>query len=392
VLVAGLNLYAYLYRAVPGRQPDEQFGLFKATFLFEVCTAAALVVLLLATGAIGPAVALMHADGYQAAFAVGLIVLVLLVALAEATYFLTAQAHIEKANWVDFVSQAAWTVPFAAWWAAGLPVTVTTVLLAQLGGCIVALILAARLIGVSRVLRAAPRWTELRPAIAFSVPMILPAVSFYLLKLADRFILSSYWSLSEVGVYTFAYTFVNVLYTFTAWAIFNAFGPRIVAAHNTGDFARRDLLQTYMMKASLVGFVAGLVALLALYRPLIAAVARPEYAAAAGVLPLVAVSFVFIIIGYPAGNMLFVQNRVRASAGIDLLGVGVGIAANLLLIPRWSYTGAAAASALGFAVTAAGKYAISGTLGALRGDILFSLAGEVRVVGAWYLRWRGAPE
>lgn len=392
VLIVGLNLSLYIYRSVPGRTVPEQLSLFKATFLFEVLAATAIVAATVGGGALPGLLRLFHADGYELAFAIGLVLLVLLVALAEVLYFLQAQTRIEQANWVDFISQAVWVVPFVAWWALGRPIGVVTVLVAQIAGCVAALAVAARLIGIRAWWRAKPRWSEISTGIAFSVPMILPAVSFYALKLADRFILSSYWSLKEVGVYAFAYTLVNMLYTFTAWAIFNSFSPRIIAAHNTGDYAQRNLLQSYMVKVSTAAFLIGLAVLLVTYQPIIAAIARVEYRGAARPIPLLGLSYLFIILTYPAGNMLFMQNRVRASAVIDTVGMAVGIIANLLLIPRWSYMGAAVASTLGFATIMVAKYAYSATLSALRPDVLFSVNSEVRLLSAYYLRLRGAAD
>jgi len=388
VLLLGGNLYMYVYRAAPGRAVTDQLELFKATFLFEVMVAAAVVSLVIGTGAIPFVLPLFHAEGYEVAFGTGLILLVFLIALAEVTYFLQAQTRIEQANWVDFTSQAAWVLPFIAWWALGLPAGVVAALVAQTAGCLSALVLGAWQIGVGAWWRARPRWSEIRLGLAFSVPMILPSISFYALKLADRFILSSFWGLKEVGLYSFAYTFVNMLYTFTAWAVFNSFGPRIIAAHNSGDIKHRDLLQTYMLKVSSVSFLVGLVALMVLYDPIISAFARPEYRAAARVLPLLALSQIIIIFAYPAGNMLFMQNRVRASAAMDIVGMGVGIGANLLLIPRWSYMGAAVASTMGFGAVLIGKYAISGALSSLRMDVLFSVEDELRLVSDYCSRWR----
>ena len=390
VLLVGLSLFMYVYRAAPGRNEESQLRLFKTTFLFELSATIVLVVATIASGSLPVFLRWFHADGYERVFAIGLALLVLLVALAEATYFLQAQTRIETANWIDFLSQAAWILPFALWWVAGRPVTVETVLLAQIGGCIAALALAARQIGLGGWLRARFLWSELRPAIAFSVPTIVPSIAFYALKLADRFILSSYWTLKEVGLYSFAYTFVNMVYTFSAWAIFNAFGPRIIAAHNNGDLEQRDLLQTYMLKVSITSYACGVVAILILYRPVIAAIARPEYVEAVRALPLLALVQLVVIAAYPAGNMLFMENRVRLSAAIDFIGMIVGVGCNLLLIPRWSYMGAAVASLFGFVTIFVGKYAASGMIARLRFDRLFSIDNEVRLLNSYYRRFRHA--
>ncbi|HYE86940.1 MAG TPA: polysaccharide biosynthesis C-terminal domain-containing protein [Vicinamibacterales bacterium] len=385
VLLLGGNLYAYLHRAVPGRPAAEQLSLFKTTFIVEMIATASLLTLLWLSGAVPAFLRLMNAEGYDAPFVIGLGLLLLLVALAEVTSLLQARTDIEAANWVDVLSQAAWVTPLAILWATGSRIDVSSVLLAQIGGGCVALLIGFWRIGLAEWWRAAPQWSQVRIALAFGAAMMLPSLSFYGLKLADRFVLSAFWSLQEVGLYSFAYSFVNMLYTFSAWAIFTTLGPRIIAAHNLGDVGQRDLLQTYMLKVALVAFAAGAVVLMLVFGPLAAAIARPEYAGAAGVIPALTLAQLIIIAAYPAGNLLFMQNRVRASAAVDVLGVVVCLGADVLLIPKWSYYGAAWASVLGFGTVLVGKYALSGALSTLRRDVLFSVAGE-RQLAADYFR------
>ena len=388
VLIVGLNLYLYVYRAIPGRDADHQFSLLKATSLFEIGVAIIVVGVIWGSGTVDTLTAALNATGYERAFTVGLVLLIALIALAEVTHFLLGQFRIEAANWVDFLSQGGWIIPFAAWWWLGWRIDVPTVLLVQLAGCTAALGVGAGLIGFRKWWSARPEWDEVRRGVMFSAPMIVPSISFYVLRLSDRFFLSTHWNLSEVGLYSFAYTFVNTLYTFTAWAIFNSMLPRIIAAHNTGNEAQRDVLQTYMIKVSVVGFVLALTVLVLVYQPIIDVVARPEYRDAWRALPLLGVSYVFTIVTYPAGNMLFMQNRVKESAAFDVLGMIVGIVGNILLIPRWSFMGAAVASTLGLGTIMVAKYASSRTLSTLRMDVLFSLEGEKRLFGSYLLRFR----
>jgi O-antigen/teichoic acid export membrane protein len=392
VILVGLNLHAYVYRIVPGQEAADQLAIFKATFLFETCAASALVALVLLSGQLPTLVQVLNAGGYERAFALGLVLLVGLVATTETTQFLTAQSRIETANWVDFLAQASWVPVLAMLWLAGVEVSVVVVCAAQVAGSLAALVYASRQVGLRAWWEARPRWQTLKPGVAFSLPMIVPALSLYSLKLADRFMLSYFGTLEDVGVYSFSYTLVNTVYTFTAWVIFNTFGPRIVAAHNRGDFPQRDVLQTYMLKLALTCFAAGLIALLLVARPLIETLTRPEYLRAIAPLPLVGLSYVFIIITFPAHYVLLMENRVGALVMVDVAGMVVGVVADLLLIPTFSYLGAAVASALGFAVIMAGKYAASRAHTALRRDLLFSVSDEMRLVRRYYMQiWSSVP-
>jgi O-antigen/teichoic acid export membrane protein len=177
-------------------------------------------------------------------------------------------------------------------------------------------------------------------------------------------------------VYSFAYTFLNTLYSFTAWVVFNTFNPRVYAAHNRDEIERRDVLQTYMLKAALASFILPSVVLFAVARPMIELVAQAGYVPAATVLPVVAVSFVMIIVAYPAHSLLTLQDRVFTLAIIDIAGMAIGLAGNFLLVPTWSYWGAAAASVAGLGTAAILKYACTDMSRRIRLDVLFSLRAE----------------
>lgn len=380
VVLAGLNLHAYVFRASPGLPEEEQLSIFKTTFLFELALSVTVVIGLLLSGVLPAILPLLNAEAYAVEFAAGLLVLVLLVAMTEVLQFLSAQTRIEEANWVDFLSQGAWVPVVAAAWLMGWRLGVLGLLLAQAAGCLAALGYGAARIGVRRWAAAPPRWGLLRTAILFSLPMALPTLSLYSLKLADRFILSHLRSLEDVGIYSFAYMIINTVYTFTAWIIFTTFGPRIVAAHNAADLDRRDWLQTYMLKAAVVCFAVALAGVLMAAPWLVAIVARPEFQPAIGALPLVSLGYVFIILAFPAHYLLLLANRVKLLVAIDLFGVAASLWLNWLLIPTWSFFGAAVASAVGFGLVMIGKYAASGVLGTLKSDLLFSMRVETRAL------------
>jgi O-antigen/teichoic acid export membrane protein len=380
VFLCGLNLSTYVYRAVPGRPEAAQLRIFKTTFLFETALTSIIVVAFLASGQLGAVLRYLNADLYRSSFILGALLLVLLVANAELTTFFQAQARLERSNWVDFLGQAAWILPLLVLRALGVSMSLNRLLLAQMAGGAAVLVYAARYIGARAWLRTRPEWSILKNGLAFSVPLIVPTMGVNSVRLADRLILSHYGSVADVGVYSLAAVFINTLYSFTAGIMSVTFGPRIFAAHNRGDFASRDMLQTYMLKAALVGFVVPYLALCLTGKSLIVLLARPDYLQAAGVLPLLGLSSIVLIVGYPANFLLTLQNRVVLLAVLDVAGMAVGVTANFLLIPHYSYFGAATAGVLGLATTAFLQYACSGMLSRFQPSLIFSLRAELGIV------------
>ena len=381
----GLNLYIYVYRAVSrgvGRRADE--GVFKSTSSFEIAGASIVVFAVLASGGLPRLAGLLNASGYELFFALGLLQIILLVAIAEITNFFSAQARLEEANWVDFLAQGAWVLAPALLWVTGFRVGLGTFLVAQIVGLTAAVTYAACRIGVRRWWSQRVDGSVIRSALVFSLPLMVPALSVYSLKLADRPILSHYISLTDVGVYSFAFSFLNTLYSFTAGVVFATTGPRLWSRTMLA-MSPRDALLSYMLKMAVLAFLGPVLCLVALARPLLVFVARPEYAASAGVMPLVGAAYLLIILAYPAHTLMTMQNRVKTLAIIDVAGMAAGLAGNFLLIPRYSYWGAATASAIGFGLAMVLKWALSGILSSFRFDVLFSFRDEIAAV-KWYVR------
>jgi O-antigen/teichoic acid export membrane protein len=63
-----------------------------------------------------------------------------------------------------------------------------------------------------RKLNLLPDWKVLRPMLAFAVPALFTGISFYWLKLSDRFFLLHYQGKAEVGLYTVANALAQPLY------------------------------------------------------------------------------------------------------------------------------------------------------------------------------------
>lgn len=381
VFLLGLNLYSFVYREVPGRGLSERVVMFKSTFVFEVGLASGVLLVFLLSGALPPLLRLLGASAYATEFVVGLGLLLALIAAAEVQHYLWAKTDIERGNYLDLIAQAAWVLPLLLLWLLNGYVTLIQVLLCNVAGVLLALGYGFSHTEFSEWRRAKLEWQVIRSAIRYSVPMIVPALSFYALKLADRYVLSYYDSLADVGLYSFAYTFFNTIYAFTATVILNVVLPHVIQAQNRQELERRNRLLIVGTKASLITFVLATTVFLMFSRQVVQVFARPEYDAARSVMPLLAGGFLMIIVAYPAHYLLMLANRTRTIMWIDLAGLVVGLSGLLVLVPRFSYHGAAMATLLGFAGVAVAKHVSSRSWQSLAPREFFSIAADLRTFG-----------
>lgn len=388
-MLAGLNLYTYVYRQTPGQPLKERVVLFKTTFLFEVVLSTAMVAVFLASGTLPSVLSALKASSYARAFVASLVLLIAFVASYEVQHYLWAKQEIGYVNRMDVITQVSWIPVLLCIWPLGVKITVTGVLLAQLVAVLWGTAFAFRRVELGAWWRARPHLPIIPTALMFSIPMMIPGLSLYLLKLAERFFLSYYRSLWEVGLYSFACSFMNTLYSFSGLVVLTTMLPYLIEAHNRDDHGRRNLLLTLMLKNSLIVFGVGAAILLTFSRAIVSLVGRPEYLPSSDLLPLLALTFLMIILAYPAHYLLMLENRTVLLMGIDLAAVFIGLGLDVLLIPHYSCYGAAAASAVAFAAVAVMKIICSRAWRHLLFREIISLRREQEFVFQ-YLRSRKA--
>lgn len=379
-LVCGLNVYSYLYRASPGYEIEKRIEIFKTTFLFEVGFTVLVIILFVISGAMNITLNLVKIYEYQDAFLIGLLVLIACIASNEIGCYHLAKLKIEYTNHIDFMAQSLWVVPLLFFWWLGYSLTVKIVLMANLAGVLLGIIYGFCRLECKAWWRARFNTIILHDALIYSVPLIIPAISVTALRTGDRFILSYYQQLYDVGVYSFAYTFLNTLYTFSAAVILSTMLPYIVQAHNLENIQQRNSLLLNAFKASLFTFLGGALVFIIFSKPIFKLIARSEFLEARGVLPLLLFGYFNVILAYPAHYILLLKKQTMVIMWIDLFGFLIGMVFNFVLIPSYSYYGAAWAMAIAFGSVAIIKIFYTKLWKELNLIALFSLKEEWKML------------
>ena len=378
LILFGLNANVYIYRAVPGSSEEAGRRILISVAAFELSLAAVVTIAALSSGALGGFLDLLHAAAYERAFVLAIAWLLAELLDQELLSYLYARQQIERANVLDLTKQVLWIpLPLIIWWTTGrlaLDQIVACALVGSVAGVVYGLIVA----------RPRLMWPDpsiLRRAITFAAPLVVPALGFYALKLADRYLLSATRSLEETGVYALAANFANLIYSLTALVIANTLLPAATRASNLGDIGERNRILWRILKYSVWTFLAGSLVFWAASGTILVALARQEYAVAGALFPWVACGFLAIIVSGPAHNALWLADRTRAILAIDVLSTLTGVGIDLALIPRYGGYGAAVATLCGFGFGAGVKFAVSGLWSEFDWRDLFSVRREI--AGAW---------
>lgn len=355
LLVCGLGLSNYLSRVVPGQPVEKQIQVFKTTFLFEIGLTSALVILFIMSGLLKPTMALIKISDYENAFLIGLLLLIATMGSAEVTNYLWSKIKITHSNRTDFITQAIWVIPLLFLWSINTNLSVTHVLVINLCGVLLGICYGFSQVEFKAWLKTRFNLQILREGLAYSAPLIVPAISVTALRSGDRFILAYYQNLHDVGVYSFAFNFLNTLYTFSAVVIFSNMMPHIVRSHNLNNIEWRNKLLLNAVLAASIAYIAGASFLIIFSTSIIELIARPEYLAAGEVLPLLGIGTLNLLLSYPGHTLLSLQNRTPLLMRIDFIGFLFGISLSFLLIPSYSYRGAGWAMAITFGLTTLAK-------------------------------------
>lgn len=159
----------------------------------------------------------------------------------------------------------------------------------------------------------------------------------------DKTFLVSLGQISAAGIYSAAYRVVDVA-TMPIYGVYAAAAPHFFrygseGVHRASDFARRTLRRTlpYAVLASLG---------LALVAPLLPLAFGPSFRESVSALRWLCLLPVFRALHYAWGSAITGSASQWNRTATQLIAAGLNLALNFLLIPRFSWRGAAAASLL----------------------------------------------
>lgn len=245
-----------------------------------------------------------------------------------------------------------------------------------------------------RHLLTAPfHWKFVRESLSFSLPLVPHLTMASGLIVADRFILQHYRDVSEVGIYSLAYTLGMVMFLVTQ-SLSQAWLPMFFELAS-GHGQNRQALGRIC--SGLAVFLAAIACLGILISPPFVSVALDSrYHAAARIVPLVVMGYLFHSF-FSLFNLSILQAKRTAFVFVaSLVAFSANMILNFAMIPRWGMYGAAWATMLAYAVEAAGAYLFAQSFFRLPYRMAEILAGFAIAAAAlwltqsrWTFAWHG---
>ena len=186
------------------------------------------------------------------------------------------------------------------------------------------------------------RWSRARGLLGDSVVIGLVSMIGLLHFRGDAVLLSLMKPARDVGIYAIAYRFVDQAFMLPGLFVGTMFPIITRAIHEDAARAQRAINRTF--QTLLLGAIAVTVLIFVLAHPLVHLVAGTEFDASIRPLRILAFALPFIFVAPVFYNVLVVINRQRRLILIGAASLAVNVGLNLILIPRYSYNGAASAT------------------------------------------------
>jgi len=182
--------------------------------------------------------------------------------------------------------------------------------------------------------------------LAYSLPLIPNALSWWFMSLSDRFMINYYIGMEANGIYAIANKFPAMLVMVYSM-FYLAWQESAISEYNSED---RNAFYTSLFNRLLVLQFTAVLVLLALTKPVMALLVDPKFSAAWLYIPFLYIGALFSAFSSFYGTGYLSAKDTMGSFYTSVLGAVVNIVANYMLIPKMGIQAASLSTMLAFLV------------------------------------------
>ncbi len=203
-----------------------------------------------------------------------------------------------------------------------------------------------------------PDWETFRKYLAFSLPLFLVSSMAMISLYIDKVMIAAFWPSTEVGFY-FGAQRVALFVDIISVAVISLLFPAISALHASGRIRKARALTGKAVRYTSM-LVAPATASLIVFSPFIVqTILGPEFTPAAIPLQIMALYIYLLAIQRPLIYQISAIDLPKLTAKIGIIGTGLNILGNFILIPNWGW------SLFGYSLNGGSGAAIATTMNAL---------------------------
>ena len=186
--------------------------------------------------------------------------------------------------------------------------------------------------------------TQLRHALAFSLPLVPATLATYLYSMFDKVLIEKYLTLSALGIYSTASTLAFLLNIISHGA-YKAFEPHIFKTYGTPSFDSsfgkvRDILLFVVLMGGL--FICGY------SEEFLKIFSSTQYESARYYIPMLTIGAVASAMSLMYGTIVTARGKTKVAAVITIVGAILSVVLDIILLRFWGIWAAAFVSMFSF--------------------------------------------
>ena len=209
---------------------------------------------------------------------------------------------------------------------------------------LVALALIIRQVGISM-----PRFTNIKPYLRFSIPIMTLSLIWWVLSWGDRYIITIFLGTAQVGIYSAAYTIGSTCGIFMG-PLTDLMLAALSKLYDQEKIAEVRTILSRSLRYSLMLVIPSAFGVSVLSKPMLILLTTAKFEdASPAIIPLIASAVMVFSISSITGYSLQLTKKTRLVALIWLIAAVTNIVLNFILIPWIGIVGAAIATLFSFA-------------------------------------------
>jgi len=188
--------------------------------------------------------------------------------------------------------------------------------------------------------------SQLKTMLSFSIFLIVPNLSAFILNFSNRFFLKEYQSLTEVGLYSLAYKLSSIIPLLFTEPVKKAFGPFVFSLIDQPEQCKANIARftRYFLGGIMVfGFILALFS-----KEIILIISKEQYHSSSSIVFILVLSYVFLGLSGLVVTSIQITKKTWIVTAIWPVIAIINIGLNLWFIPVWGRTGAALATLISF--------------------------------------------
>lgn len=188
----------------------------------------------------------------------------------------------------------------------------------------------------------------LKPYFRFGIFFLPSGYAVWVLNSLDRIFLAQYHTLADIGIYSIGFTIGYTLIQMIVNPIWSLFPPKAAELYNTNNIKELNILFNQSIKLICWVIFPSIFGLIVTGDILLSILSTAEFSKGYLVIPIILAGYLSSMLSSYFETILVLKNKPFLSTFFTVIACVFNIILNFLLIPKFSYMGAAAATTLAF--------------------------------------------